>query len=87
MSEAKTLFLDKDFDKAVIGHFSRCGKPLVIAYDVEKVIGVMMKKDSMNREDAEEFFQFNMEGAWCGEGTPAFVYRGTRKKIEDLVVS
>jgi len=85
MTKDHTLFLDKQFNRAIIGHFSRCGKPTVVVYDAEKVIDTMVTKDGMTREDAEEFFQFNMEGAWCGEGTPAFLYRGKRRLIEEIV--
>jgi hypothetical protein len=87
MIKNNTMLLDKDFDKAIIGHFSRCGKPTVVAYDVEKVIRVYMKRDKMTREEAEEFFSFNAEGAWCGEGTPAFIYRAKREQIEELINS
>jgi hypothetical protein len=83
----KTLFLDSQFDKAIVGHFGRCGQPTVVAYDVEKVVKVLIDKDGMSREEAEEFFSFNMEGAWMGTGTPAFVYRTKRKAIEAMINS
>jgi len=35
-----------------------------------------MKRDKMTHEAAEEFFCFNTEGAWLGEGTPMFAVLG-----------
>jgi hypothetical protein len=83
----KTIFLEKAFDKAIVGHFQRCGKPPVVVYDVDKVIGVLCDSSGMTTEEAEEWFLFNVEGAWLGEGTPAFLYRGKRSKVERLVFS
>lgn len=83
----KTLFLEPAFDKAIVGHFQRCGKPPVVIYDVNKVIDVLMVTGKLTEAEAEEWFTFNMESAWLGEGTPAFMYRGKRRKIERLVSS
>jgi hypothetical protein len=32
-----------------------------------------MERDGMSREDAEEYFDFNVAGAWVGEGMPVFL--------------
>ena len=34
-----------------------------------------MDRDGMSYEDAIEFFDFNMIGAWVGEFTPIFIRR------------
>lgn len=39
-------------------------------YDYEKVIESLMH--SMSREDAEEYFEFNIAGSWVGDDTPGF---------------
>ena len=62
------------FDDAVIGVASRCGSSDVLAYDVEKIILKLML-DGMSREEAEEFFEFNILGAYVGEYTPVFISR------------
>jgi hypothetical protein len=31
-----------------------------------------MTDDGMSQEEAEEYFSFNVEGAWVGENTPLF---------------
>lgn len=62
------------FDDCVMGVASRCGTPDVLAYDVEKIILKLML-DGMTREEAEEYFEFNIVGAYVGEYTPVFISR------------
>ena len=65
--EAQEEFID-----AVIGVTWREGLPVVV-YDREKVIQVYIDRDGMSREDAEEFYEFNVEGAYVGPQTPVYV--------------
>jgi len=66
------LFAD-GYDDCIIGIMERFGQETpIIIYDKEKVIAKIMDDDT-SREDAEEFFEFNIIGAWVGEGTPGFV--------------
>jgi hypothetical protein len=65
------LFAD-GFDEALIGYVERFGMGPVALYDREKCIDILVERDGMSREEAEEFFQFNTIGAWIGENTPAF---------------
>ena len=34
-----------------------------------------MDRDGMHEDEAEEYFEFNVTGAWVGHGTPVFVRR------------
>jgi hypothetical protein len=61
-------------DAAIIGVGTRCSKEDLVVYDVDKVIGILMDRDGMSRDDAEEFFAFNIEGAWVGEQTPIWMH-------------
>ncbi len=61
------------FDDAIIGLASRVGMTLVVAYDTNKIIDILMKRDGMDEEEALEYFYFNIEGAWMGENTPVFI--------------
>jgi hypothetical protein len=61
------------FDDCVIGVSHRFGEPLILAYDEEKVIKKLMKRDKMTRETALEFYYFNIIGAWVGKQTPIFI--------------
>lgn len=65
------LFAD-GFDDALVGIVHRFTTS-VVAYDYEKCLQCLMDRDGMTREEAEEFFDFNVQGAWMGEGTPAFI--------------
>jgi len=38
-----------------------------------EVIGILMDRDGMSEDDAVEFFDFNVLGAYVGERTPIFV--------------
>ena len=46
----------------------------VAVYSAEKCIQVFMERDGMDEETVEEFFSFNVEGAYVGESTPLFVW-------------
>ena len=63
------------YDEAIIGMAERINLGPVVAYDVEKIIEILMDRDGMSYEDAIEFFDFNMIGAWVGEFTPIFIRR------------
>jgi len=58
-------------EDAVIGYVERFGftGPLVLL-DKDKCIEILMK--DMSYEDAVEHFEYNVIGAWCGDGTPCF---------------
>ena len=58
-------FLKADgFDDCIIGICHRYGQPLLLAYDEEKVIKKLMKRDKMTRQDALEFYTYNIIGSW-----------------------
>ena len=78
----KTLFAD-GFEDCVIGYFKRCGQPTVIAYDAEKCID-KLAEDGITREEAIEYFEFNVVGAWVGNGTPAFIYKVSSRELTKM---
>jgi hypothetical protein len=63
------------FDDCIIGVSHRYGEPLLLAYDKEKVIKKLMKRDNMTIEDALEFYTYNIIGSWVGKQTPLFIER------------
>ena len=63
------------FSEAIIGIGRRCGKPDIVAYDVEQIIGILQRDSEMSESEAWEYFDFNVVGSWVGELTPIFVYR------------
>ena len=68
------LFAD-GFDEAILGVAERCSQPVLVLYDADKCIEILMREDGMTREDASEYFSFNVTGAWMGENTPLFLWR------------
>ena len=42
-------------------------------YSEEKILDVLVKRDKMAYEDALDFFEFNIRGAYMGERTPIYI--------------
>jgi hypothetical protein len=61
------------FDDAILGVVERIGLQTV-CYDLNKVIAILMKQ-GMDEQDAWDWYQFNMLGAWVGEATSVFLER------------
>lgn len=60
------------FEEALIGTAMVFSKGPVALYDRAKCIQILVERDKMSEEEAEEYFSFNVEGAYAGEFTPAF---------------
>jgi len=74
--EEELLFLGdhderKRFEPAILGIAHRFGMQPVVTYDYRKVIDIFA--EHMSHEEAQEYFDFNVIGAWVGEGTPIFI--------------
>jgi hypothetical protein len=62
-------------DKAIIGTSLRVDDELPrLAYSVEKIIEILMNRDGMTRDEAHEFFDFNILNAYMGEYNPSFIF-------------
>ncbi len=48
-------------------------------YQASKIIEILQNRDGMTEEEAEEFFTFNISGAYVGQSTPIW--------LEDLTPS
>ena len=63
------------FDEAIIGMCSdiaTSGERLI--YDANKCIDILIKDHDMSEEEAIEYFEFNVSGAYVGENTPIWLY-------------
>ena len=60
------------FDDAIIGIGRQFNKTIVV-YDESKCLDILIKRDGMTEEEAIEFFEFNVVGAYVGEHTPIYV--------------
>lgn len=61
------------FDDAIIGIAERPNLGPVVAYSVEKILAIMVARDNMTYEDALEYYEYNIAGAWMGEFTPIYI--------------
>jgi hypothetical protein len=61
------------FDEAFVGVVERFNEGFVACYDRAKCIEIL-EKQGMSNEDAEEYFSFNVAGAWVGAKTPFFFH-------------
>lgn len=59
------------FEKAFLGIGVQFNKRFAI-YDYEKCLEILME-DGMTDEEAIEWMEFNVMGAYVGESTPAFL--------------
>ena len=66
-----SYLLADGFEEAFIGVIQRFNTHCTL-YDRAKCIKILMERDGMSEEEAEEYFEFNVVGAWVGEETPAF---------------
>ena len=60
------------FEKALLGFGHQFNTPVAV-YSKDRCLHVLMERDGMSREDAIEYFDFNVAGAWVGEGMPVFL--------------
>ena len=68
------LLVADGFDKAIIGVSTSFNK-ISVAYDTNKCIKILMSRDKMSREEAIEYFEYNVVGSYVGEHTPSFIER------------
>lgn len=60
------------FETAFIGISRRCGQPALATYDRALCIQVLIG-EGMSGEDAEDYFEYNVQGSWVGEHTPVIL--------------
>jgi uncharacterized protein YoaH (UPF0181 family) len=64
----KAMTMD-DFNGCIVGVGSRCGQMDLVVYDEQKIIDQLVS-EGMTHGEAVEYFEFNIAGAWVGDGTP-----------------
>jgi hypothetical protein len=60
------------YEDALIGTATQFNTTVAL-YDRDICIRILMERDGMSQEEAEDFFTFNVIGAWVGPMTPIFV--------------
>ena len=46
----------------------------VLVYDAEAIRTTLMERDNMDADEAREYIEFNIEGAYMGPDTPILVW-------------
>ena len=70
--DTELLFLSEvEFDEAILGVAERIGQEPVVAYDTTKVVEILSR--SMSVDEAYEYFDYNILGAYVGDKTPLFI--------------
>tara|TARA_Y100001938_G_scaffold151147_1_gene246560 strand:- start:7162 stop:7398 length:237 start_codon:yes stop_codon:yes gene_type:complete len=59
-------------DEAIIGVGLQFDKPDRLIYDYDKCVDILIKKNNWTDEEAIEWMEFNVRGAYVGERTPIF---------------
>ncbi len=70
------------FDDAILGLVEPMNRPPLVVYDRIRCIELLMEQNDWSHEDAEEYFSFNVEGAYVGPGTPLYLERLTKDEID-----
>jgi hypothetical protein len=79
-----TMLKIDGMDEAIIGLASSFNRREVYAYSLDKILGILVERDGMDWEEAMEFYDFNIAGAYLGEGMPvviSYVYPGVEHEV------
>jgi hypothetical protein len=66
-----------DLDKAILGTtltYQNGERVPVFVYSGDKIVSILINRDGMTRDEALEFVDFNIEGAYTGNDTPLLVW-------------
>ncbi|CAB4156397.1 hypothetical protein UFOVP658_61 [uncultured Caudovirales phage] len=72
-SIGESVLLADGFDEAMIGVSQRMNEPLLAVYSYDKMVDVLIERDGLDYDEATEYLDFNVIGAWVGEKTPIIV--------------
>ena len=65
----EAMFAD-GFDDSILGHDTKG----IVVYSVDSILETLTERDNMSVEEAQEYFYFNIDGAYVGEYTPIYIY-------------
>ena len=69
-SDTDDVMFADGLDDAIIGFDPNLWK---VVYSRAAVLNILMERDGMNEEEAVEFAEYNIYGAYIGEKTPVWV--------------
>ena len=68
--DEESIVLADGFADAFLGIGRQFDRPIAV-YSRRKCIEILMH--TMDEEDAEEYFEYNIAGSWVGESTPIYL--------------
>ena len=63
------LLIADGYDDAIIGVSTK----KIVIYSIPKILEILVK-DGMDEDEALEFFEYNIEGAYVSEKTPIYMW-------------
>lgn len=81
--EDEEIMLMDGFEEAFIGLSKRCGQPTLATYSFIKMMEILVERDDMTWEEADEYIMYNCEGAWMGDLTPIILHEYEDPFIEN----
>jgi predicted RNase H-like nuclease len=75
-----------DLDEAIIGPASIWTNKTqveVLVYNAETIRNILMSRDGMDFEEAREYIEYNIEGAYIGVDTPILVWPNDLYRVTD----
>jgi len=70
------------YDDAIIGAGNQYTKENVLVYCYNRIIKICMESYDLEELEAIEYVDFNIVGAWIGEGTPIILHYCTCQECE-----
>jgi hypothetical protein len=70
-------------DSAIVG-FTTETEPRAV-YDSDKILAILMDRDGMTEEQAIDYYEYNIEGGYLGEGSPLFIRVMTLEEFEEML--
>lgn len=67
------ILLADGFESALVGVGQRCGQPDLAVYSIPLALGILVDRDGMSLDEAREYLDFNVLGAWVGDRTPIWI--------------
>ncbi len=74
------------YDEAIIGPamiWTNRTQVEVLVYNAESIRNILISRDKMDFEEAREFIEFNIEGAYIGPDTPLLVWPNDMYRVTD----
>lgn len=70
--ESEDILLADGFETAFVGICRRFSNSCAL-YDYQKCVDILVERDKMDYDDAIEYMEYNVLGAYVGRNTPIFL--------------